>query len=301
MNILITGATGFIGKNLLRYIKDEDIWKDEEIILLSSQEIPPYKYINHNKFSFTKEDFYKKGIMDIDAVIHMGAFIPKTAEDANLITESISNIENTFHLINNLPSVPKKFIFLSTIDIYQKTNSIIDEKTPINPNTLYGWSKLLCEKIIEQSAISFGFIPQILRLGHIYGPGEENYKKLIPETIKKIINNQMPVIYSDGSEKRSFLYIDDCCRMIIKALEMKKYVDPINVVSKKTNTVKDIVEMIIDISKKNISCIVQNQNIDTKDLVFSNTKMEKYLYSEKIALFNGLTKEYEYFSKINNV
>lgn len=259
----------------------------------------PYKSINHKQYTFSKDNFYQQGITQIDTVIHIGAFTPKTGQNANCIWESLTNVNNTWHLLNNLPNTPEKFIYLSTIDVYQTTTSIIDENTPTNPDSLYGWSKLLCEKIVEESAKTQGYIPQILRIGHIYGVGEEKYKKLIPETIKKICKDQGPIIFSDGSEKRSFLHISDCCNMLVKTLELVEYVGPINIVSGKSLSVKEIVELIINISGKNISCEIQNKSIPSRSYEFCNKKMEKYLCSEEVTLREGLTEEYEYISKLN--
>jgi nucleoside-diphosphate-sugar epimerase len=176
MNILITGANGFIGKNLLKHVKNENLFNSDNLILLSNKKIDGYQCIEHKNYSFSKDDFLIKGINNIEILIHIGAFTPKTNSQANDIEKSYSNVKNTVYLLDNIPNVPNKIIFTSTIDVYKNTNIIIDENSETNPISLYGWSKLLCEKIIEQYGYQNNSIVQILRIGHIYGNGEEEYK-----------------------------------------------------------------------------------------------------------------------------
>lgn len=295
MNILITGATGFIGRNLLQVIETNSAYKNNEVILLTSKEIVGYKCIIHNNYTFSKYDFMEKGINEIDIVIHIGAYTPKTSLEANKVKESVLNIANTECLLDSLPSIPKKVIYLSTIDVYGTVTGIIKEETPTVPCTLYGQSKLFIEKMLERWAEEKNVILQILRIGHIYGEGEDAYKKILPMTIKMILESKSPAIYTDGKEKRSFLYITDCCNLILKSIELDEYVGPINVVSDKEVSILELVNIIIEVSGRNIKPIVKNKNANIKDFIFNNDKMIKYLGAESVSLREGIIKEYEYF------
>jgi len=298
MNILITGATGFIGMNLLEVFKNNPKYKNDEIVLLTSREVSGYKCVMHNNYSFNKEDFYKKGINKINTIIHLGAFTPKDSKETNKIKYSISNIVNTEYLCNNIPSIPQRVIYTSTIDVYGNNDRVNTEDEPVVPDSLYGQSKLFVEKILEVWARKNKIVLQVLRIGHIYGEREEAYKKIIPETIKSILENTFPMIYTDGKEKRSFLYVKDCCDLIIKSMELEDYKGPINIVTNKTTTILELVNLIIEVSKKNIKPIVENKNIKTKDYIFNNDKMVKYLGEESTSLREGIEKEYKYFKKI---
>lgn len=295
MNILITGASGFIGANLLKSLENNPKYVNDKIILLASKEIEGYLCIIHNNYKFTKEDFYKKGINMIDIIIHLGAFTPKSSLESNDIDRSISNINNTEYLLQNLPNVPKKFVFISTIDVYGIVNGIISEDSPTVPNTLYGLSKLFLEKMIFEWAKNNKVILQILRIGHIYGEGEDEYKKILPMSINKILKNEAPVIYTDGKEKRTFLYIADCCNFILNSIVLDEYLGPINIVGNRTITILDLINLIIEISEKNITPKVENMNIEVKDFVFDNNKMNKYLGMEATLLEEGIKREYKYF------
>ena len=289
--LLLTGTTGFIGQNLLKFI-ELNYKNDYEIVLLSSALNENYKTILHKNYTFNKKDFEEKGILKIDLVLHIGAFTPKSGIEANDINKSNANIFNTKYLLDNLPNFPEKFILLSTIDVYGKVEEVISEKILPNPITLYGWSKLYCEKMIENWAKGNNVIIQILRVGHIYGKGEESYKKVIPITIQRLKEGNAPQIFGTGFEKRSFLHVDDVCSMILKSIKLEKYEGVINLCSAHSFTIKEIIDMLIEISAENLEInYINTENVGI-DFEFDTLKMNKLLGYEKINMKDGLKDEY---------
>lgn len=289
--LLITGSTGFIGQNILKFIESK-FENQYNIVLLSSSMHDKYKTVLHKNYTFVKNDFENQGIKNIDIIIHIGAFIPKSGSEANDIEKSNANIFNTNYLLNNLPALPSKFIFLSTIDVYGKIESIIDEAYSPNPISMYGWSKLYCEKMIENWATNHQVIFQILRVGHIYGKGEEAYKKVIPVTIQKLKDGESPQIFGTGDEKRSFLHVDNVCYLIMKSIGLQKYEGVINLCSSKSYTIKDIINMLLEISKKDLVIdYIETQNRGI-DFVFDTSKMNRLLGCSEIAIKDGLINEY---------
>lgn len=289
--LLITGSTGFIGKHILKQFENSyaDMY---DIVLLSSISNDLFKTVLHNDYTFSKNDFYKMGINHIDIILHIGAFTPKSGIEANDIEKSNSNIFSTKYLLNNLPNTPSQFIFLSTIDVYGKIDTVINEGSQVNPLTMYGWSKLYCEKMIESWASENNVIIQILRVGHIYGQGEEAYKKVIPITIEKIKNGKNPQIFGSGEEKRSFLHVKDVCYFIMKSLELKTYEGIINLCSAKSYSIRKIVEMLIEIAKSNLQIEYSQTQVKGIDLVFDTSNMNRLLGYEQISIEEGLSNEY---------
>lgn len=294
--ILLTGGAGFIGGHLLKVLKSHPEYRLFNIVLLSSENIGDDKTVLHKKYTFTKDDFLSNGLSDIDIVIHAGAYTPKDSANANLIAETLSNITSIYHLINNLPNIPEKFIFLSTIDVYtQDSANPIVEETYTDPISLYGWSKLYGEKILENWARVKNVTLQVLRIGHIYGSGEEKYKKLIPATIKKALSGESPIIYSHGNELRSYLHISDCVEAILASFKLNEYPGPINIVSQIALPVKTVVEVITKIANPTLSLKILAKDTPVKDLVFDNSKMQKYLSKEKITFEEGIMEEVNNF------
>jgi nucleoside-diphosphate-sugar epimerase len=295
--ILVTGGSGFIGKKLIEYIKESGIIDPRHVLMLGSSGYPGINYVDHKNYSFTKNDLSNAGVSDISAVIHLGAFIPKSSAELNEYSRNLSNVTNTAWLLNNLTSIPERFIFISTIDVYEKTTELINENITANPETFYGKCKLFCEQLIQQWCDQRSVMLQILRLGHIYGAGEEAYKKLIPETIRKVIKNEQPVIFSDGSERRSFLHVKDCVRCIVQALQLQAFPGPINIASSKSITIKDLVGMIISISNAKLNPLILNQDVPVRHIEFDTSRMESHFGPEFIKLNDGLRDEIDTFMR----
>ena len=289
--ILLTGASGFIGKHLLLQLIKK--YGKSNVIALTSRPIDECNYILHNNFQLDPDFLINHGYANIKTIIHAGAFTPKNGSQANDVNLSNSNIYSTEKLLNlTLPYV-QNFIFLSTLDVYDN-DEIISENSPENPISLYGFSKLYCEKMVEQWGIKNNKVTQILRIGHVYGPGEEAYQKIIPISINKILNKESLQIWGTGNELRSFIYINDVVNAIISSLEITVGLGIINLVSNQSISINDLIVKLIKISKEEVEIINIPTNLSSRSLVFDNTKMINWLLKKETNLDNGLNEEFEY-------
>lgn len=288
--ILITGATGFIGGHILE--KLISIYGADQVIALTSKKISNVNYLLHNNYDF--DDYYliNNGCKDVTTIIHAAAFIPKSALDANDIAQCNSNIISTDRLLRQkLPNL-KKVVFLSTIDVYGNTNDTITEATVVAPGSLYGHAKFYCEGLLRAVCNQKDVDYTILRIGHVYGPGEEKYKKIIPEVMRSILENRPVKLWGDGEDLRSFIYISDVVEVILNALKTHGVSEPINVVSDKSFSIKEIVDAVIKISTLNIEIERIPSNHIRRDLTFNNSMLKKYLHVPDVDIYTGLKIEW---------
>jgi UDP-glucose 4-epimerase len=293
--ILLTGASGFIGKHLLSSLVEK--YGKDHVLAFTSVPIEGYNYLLHQGYQFKSGYFAENGYADsISTVIHAGAFTPKNSSQANDWKQANKNIFNTGVLLEaELPKL-EKFIYLSTLDVYGN-DDIISERSPVVPASLYGWSKLYCEKMVTAWANANNKIARVLRVGHVYGPGEEAYQKIIPVAIKKILSNETLQIFGTGNELRAFINIKDIVKAILKAVEMQNAEGIINLVSNQSISIRELVNKIIRISGRQANVTTVETNAPGRNLVFDNSMMKEYLLPAEIPLDEGLLEEWNYMKE----
>jgi len=295
--ILLTGASGFIGSHLLKILVEK--YGNENVVVLTSRPIEDDVCVLHNNFNFKEDIFLQHGLEKIETLIHAGSFTPKNSEEMNNIHLSNLNIRNTEALLNaKLPNL-KKLIYLSAIDVYN-TDSIITEKSIENPISMYAQSKLYSEKMIQHWGIQNEKTVQLLRIGHVYGPGEESYAKLIPEAFRKVISNQPLKIWGTGGELRSYIYVEDVAEAIVNSITYEENLGVINIVGSQPITTLRLVEKIKYLANSDVMIEKTETDFKGRNLVFDNSKLMNYLLTSETNIEEGLRKEYLYMKHLNN-
>ncbi|MFW1746760.1 NAD-dependent epimerase/dehydratase family protein [Acinetobacter guillouiae] len=293
MKILLTGASGFIGSHILiKLIKN---FGKDSVVVLTSQEIPNVNcvvYNSHKDFNLRKDD-----LNNITHIIHAGAFTPKDSKSANDLNACFSNIEYLKELLSFKLINLTRFINLSTLDVYALTKEILSEESIIKPISLYGSSKLYCEEMLKAFSHEKKIDYINLRIGHVYGPGEEKYKKVLPLSIQKILEGKSVEVFGEGDELRSFIFISDVVESIINAIKVSVSNININVVSGISVSIKELLSKLIEISGKSLKIEQKESNHEKRNLVFNNELLLNTLLKSETDLMNGLKVEYEYMKE----
>lgn len=214
MDILITGANGFIGHNFCRNLLLRDTFKVCGVDIEESS-------LKHTSFDFRKLDIREPGFENklpdnVDVVVHLAQSplyreFPGGADDMLKV-----NVNGTFRLLEWARKTGvRKFIFASTGNVYTHSAELLTESHACRAGSFYAATKLSAEQITEQYSKFFSVV--ILRLFGVYGPGQQNM--LIPGLIKKISNQEEIVLAQGKGIILTPLYIDDCIAIITKIAE----------------------------------------------------------------------------------
>lgn len=288
--IILTGVSGFIGGRLLR--KLQEAYGFDAVIAWTSENIAGARCVLHE--GYKAETLKTSGALSdkITTVVHAGAAVHDVADES----AAARNIEVTKLLLNALPHLTR-FIYLSTVDVYNKAG-VITESTQVAPANAYSKSKLACEKHVVDWAESRNAIGQVLRIGHVYGPGEERHKKVIPLMFRDILRGAPPKVFGEGLERRAFIYVDDVAQAIVSALELPREIGPINIASRTSVSMIDLAQLLLEItgSKKKIARIpVDAPGVD---VVFDAAKCTRYLLDSETPLQLGLAREWAYMKDL---
>lgn len=275
--VLVTGATGFIGKHLV----DRLVAEKAQVWVLVRQPTNLLPAEAHQVISALEQldvsVWRSHGVPAFDVIYHLGAYIPKDNSAANDLERIyFTNIVGTRQLLNTLNGLPARVVFASTIDVYAsiEDGSKLSEQSPVGPASLYGSSKLFNESYVSQWAKQKGVSAVILRYGHIYGPGEEAYKKLIPETIRRLLSGVSPVLYGDGNAVRDLLYVEDAVEATIRASCLPIANEgPINIVRGESVSIRVIVETLVKLVGFDGGVTYRGDLPQGRNLCFDNTRM----------------------------
>jgi nucleoside-diphosphate-sugar epimerase len=222
-NVLVIGGAGYIGSALLPKLLEKGYRVRLLDLLLYSTE-PILGVLNHPNLEIIEADFRQidkvvEAMQDIDAVIHLGAIVgdPACALDEDL------TIEVNLMATRMIAEVAKgcnvgRFIFASTCSVYGAGNELLDERSGLNPVSLYAQSKIASEKVLSGMATA-NFAPTTLRFGTIYGLSGRTRFDLVVNllTAKALVDGEITVF--GGSQWRPFVHVDDAALAVFKVLE----------------------------------------------------------------------------------
>lgn len=140
--------------------------------------------------------------------------------DYDTIMTNMMGTQNVFDVAMRTKSI-RKVIHISTdkvfgdIDYIQPESCLLGTKHPYNASKLAG-------DVLAQMFASYYNVPTIIaRHGNIYGEGDTHWDRIIPRTIKKIYNNESPIIRGDGSSSRDYIHVDDITDVYLKLMSFE--------------------------------------------------------------------------------
>lgn len=296
MKILITGAAGFLGSHLCDKLLKEGhvVWGIDNFFRGKKENLP-----THSNFKFIEIDLAKEGydIPDIDIVFHYAAIngtryfydIPNKVVD--------DNIRITQNVLTSLTTSVKKIIYASSSEIYGPTPVVPTQE--IHPIELhidsdrdsYASSKAIGEFMIKtwckQNSTSF----IIIRPFNTYGDrmATNGYGQVIPELIERVHGNGEFFIYGDGTQTRSFCFVDDHVN-IVNILMNTVDNEVLNIGFDEEITMTELSQIILKLYNHNVSIIYKDAwPNDTKWRKPSLEKLKKYINEyQYVKLIDGL-------------
>ncbi len=320
MNILVTGACGFIGSHLVeKLVKlnynvkaftnynsqnsygwieniDSKILKNIEVI---SGDIRDYEFLN-------------KKTKRVDAIIHLAALIgiPYSYHASRSYIDT--NVTGTFNILdcakNNYVS---KIFVTSTSEVYGTAQKVpIDETHSLNAQSPYAASKIGADQLALSFNKSFGLPVTILRPFNTFGP-RQSARAIIPTIISQILKSDK-IKLGNLTPKRDFTYVEDTVEAFVKALKANKISgEVINIGNNFEISIKDTLEIIKEIYGKEVKLIkdkkrIRPKNSEVNRLLASTKKAQRLLkwkpqHAGKKGFRKGILKTINWFKKKENL
>lgn len=254
MNILITGIAGFIGSSLANFIAQNQsehtvIGIDDLSGGYMENVLPNIKVYKLN----CSDPRVSKVFTDhkIDICFHLGSYASEGRSNSIRSFIHFNNTISTCNIINNCVNHKAKLIFASSVAVYSGEPPYFEYTVP-NPIDEYGLSKLMSEKSIEIAGKTQGLEWCIVRPRNVYGPGQSIFdpsRNLFGILCYNALNNLPIKIFGDGSQTRSFTYINDILEPLWNC--RKHYNRVFNLGSEIVYSVKHAVEIFSEITGYN--------------------------------------------------
>tara|TARA_B100001287_G_C22641080_1_gene510173 strand:- start:22 stop:936 length:915 start_codon:yes stop_codon:yes gene_type:complete len=251
MKALVTGSSGFIGKALCQKLLEnghEVLGVDPYVNKLEDENFKFFK----GTFSDLIHDNLINFIDNNTSIYHLGATKNKNVEEDGVEKLIESNITDFSNLLDYVGSKNiEKLVFSSSLYVYgTKTNPPYAENSLLAPETYYGISKVIGEKLVEDFFNTTGITSFIFRLFFIYGPGQKteqsNYFPVIHKTIKNLKEGKNPEIYGDGKQTLDFVFVNDLVDLFSDKSKLKKnnQLNIYNISNNEETSINKVVEII---------------------------------------------------------
>ena len=300
MNIVITGGSGFVGS----YLCEKLIKDSHKIIVIDNLLTGSTENINdlldNENFSFIEQDVQDHiEIKDkVDYVLHFASAASPKAYTEHPVNTLKAGSVGTINTLGLAKKHSAEYLLASTSEVYG--DPLISPQNEeywgnVNPNgerSMYDEAKRFAEAAVATYSRSYGLKTKIVRIFNTYGPRMQlNDGRVVTNFIVQALRNENITIYGDGTQTRSFSYVEDTVSGIISLMNSTEY-DVFNIGNPNEMTVGQLAEKIIELTESTSEIkYLELPNDDPKqrkpDITKAKTKLN---WEPKVNLEEGLTK-----------
>jgi len=308
---LVTGAGGFIGHHLVKYLKDQGHW-------VRGVDLKHPEYSDDHSDEFLVRDLRRiddcleasQGIDHVYALAaDMGGMGFISSNHGTIIRNNALIDLHTFEAARE--SGVARLLYSSSDCIYPEHLQVDanirglreDDAYPAQPQDAYGWEKLFAELVCKYFTGEFGIETRIVRFHNIYGPcgtyegGREKAPAALCRKVALARDGDSIEVWGDGEQTRSFCYVDDCVEGIYRLMR-SDYREPLNLGTERMVTINELAAIISEVAGKTLTVehIEGPQGVSGRNS--DNSRLREVLgWEPRIDLEEGLAETYRWIEK----
>ena len=305
--ILVTGGAGFIGSHLCaRFVKEHhNVLCLDDLRTGASKNIAHLK--NYPNFTLIEHDITKSIDYYVDEIYNLAC----PASPVKYQADPVKTIETCIFGATNCLRLAKKYgakiLQASTSEVYGDPKQHPQKEdywgnvNPIGIRACYDEGKRAAEALCSSYKQQYYVDVKIARLFNCYGPNmAKNDGRVISNFIVQALKNSDITIFGDGSQTRSFCYIDDTLDALVKFMNTD-IMGPVNIGNPEEYSIKEIAHIIISLTNSKSSIIHKELPSDDPKRRKPNITLAKELlgWTPKIGIKDGLERTIEYFKNLN--
>lgn len=310
-NVLVTGCSGFLGSHTVKlltelganvtglvrdYTPKSNLYSDPSvkinIVSGSLEDLPLLERII--------------GEYEIDTVFHLAAQAIVGIANRNPISTFSANIMGTCNVLEACRRSPlvRTIVVASSDKAYgDQENLPYHEDMPLKGTHPYDVSKSCADLIAQAYHKTYGLPVCITRCGNLFGGGDLNFNRIVPQTIRSILHNEPPVIRSDGTFIRDYIYVEDAALAYVLLAERMSdpniHGEAFNISNEVRLTVLELVNKILELMDSDLKPIILNQGShEIKHQYLSAEKAKRVLgWKPQYSIEEGLIKTIDWYRK----
>lgn len=306
-NILVTGGAGFIGSHLC----DKLLEQGNHVICLDNFFTGSRKNVTHlfgnPEFELIRHDIVEPIILEVDQIYNLACPASPIHYQYNAIKTIKTNVLGVTNMLDLADETKARILQASTSEVYgdpivhPQKETYWGNVNPIGIRSCYDEGKRVAETLMMDYLRQHNVDIRIIRIFNTYGPRmAQNDGRVVSNFIIQALKNEDITIYGDGSQTRSFCYVDDLVRGMIALMNTEGFMGPVNVGNDGEYTILDLAKMIIELTNSNSQIIFKPLPSDDPcqrrpDLTLAKEKLN---YVPMVHVKDGLMKTIEYFANV---
>jgi UDP-glucuronate decarboxylase len=302
--ILVTGGAGFIGSHLCEKLLKEG----NEVISVDNYFTGRKKNIQHlfknPKFEIIRHDIVNELRLEVDQIYNFACPASPVHYQYNAISTVKTNVMGTLNMLGLARRVKARILQASTSEVYGNPLEHPQKETYWgNVNTIgirscYDEGKRIAETLCFDYNRQHNVDIRIIRIFNTYGPRMlANDGRVVSNFIVQALSGKDITMYGDGSQTRSFCFVDDLVNGIVSMMNQDTFQGPVNLGNSDEFTVKELAELVIKLTKSKSKIIYNPLPLDDParrrpDLSLAK---EKLSYKFTVPLVEGLKRTIKYF------
>jgi len=306
--ILVTGGAGFLGSHLCDCLVEED----NDVLCLDNFFSSTKRNIQHlfgkPNFELIRHDIVHPIFLEVDEIYHLACPASPVHYQYNPVKTIKTNIMGSIHMLGLAKRVKAKILQASTSEVYgnpekhPQDESYWGNVNPIGPRACYDEGKRCAETLFFDYHRQNNVKIKVVRIFNTYGPRmHPNDGRVVSNFIVQALTNQDITVFGDGSQTRSFCYVDDMVEGIIRMMQSPDEITgPVNLGNQEERSILEVAELVIRLCKSSSRIVFLPLPKDDPVRRRPDISMAKRIldWSPKISLEEGIEKTIHYFRSI---
>jgi UDP-glucuronate decarboxylase len=308
--ILVTGGAGFLGSHLC----DRLVAQGHDVICLdnffTSQKANIKHLLSNPNFELIRHDVTHPVWLEVDEIYNMACPAAPGHYQYNPIKTMKTSVMGAINVLGMAKRCRAKVLQASTSEVYgdpevhPQPESYRGNVNPIGPRACYDEGKRAAETLFFDYYRSNRVNIRVVRIFNTYGPRMHPFDgRVVSNFIRQAIHGEDITIFGDGSQSRSFCYVDDLVEGIIRMMNAPNdFVGPVNLGNPVEFTMLELAQMVIDLTNSKSKLVSKPLPADDPtqrqpDITLAKARLGGW--EPKVPLREGLKKTIEYFRSIN--